>query len=70
MPRRRPSRLVLVSQNVPVTAAAMEQEPPADSHERQFRQVTQAMRMDRGVGQRQVEAAAQSIRRLARRVVP
>ena len=70
VPRRRPFRLVLVSQNVPVTAAAMEQEPPPDSHERRFRRVRQAMRMDRGVGQRQVEAAAQSIRRLASRVGP
>ena len=57
MPRRRPSRLVLVSQNVPVTAGAMEQEPPAEGHERRFRRVRQAMRMDRGVGKRQVEAS-------------
>ena len=70
MPRRRPSRLVLVSQNVPVTADAMEQEPPADGYERRFRRVREEMRMDRGVGQRQVEAAAQSIRRLAGRVGP
>ena len=35
VPRRRPSRLVLVSQNAPVTEAAMEQDlgDPPDSHE-------------------------------------
>ena len=62
LPRRRPSRLVLVSQNIPVTAVAMD--------EHRFRRVREAMHMERGVGQRQVEAAAQSIRRLASRVGP
>ena len=34
-------------------AAAVEQEPPADSHERLFRRVTEAI-MDRELGQRQL----------------
>ena len=72
VPRRRPPRLVLVSQSVLATEAAMEQDlgDPPDSHERRFRRVRRAMRLDRGLGQRQVEAAAASIRRLASRVGP
>ena len=69
VPHRRPSRLVLVSQNVPVTVAATERDSP-DSHDRRLKRVRQAMRMDRGVRQKQVERASQSIRRLASRVGP
>ena len=42
---------------------------PLDSHQQRFRRVRQAMRGERGVGERQVEAAVESIRRLASRVV-
>ena len=44
-------------------------EDPLDSHQQRFRRVRQAMRRERGVGERQVEVAAESIRRLASRVV-
>ena len=60
-----------MSQNVPVADTAMEPGGHVpDSHERRFMRVRQAVRRERGVGQRQVEVAAESIRRLASRVGP
>ena len=49
--------------------AQVPRNPPV-SHERRFRRVRQAMQRDCGALERQVEVAAESIRRLARRVGP
>ena len=58
VPWRRPSRLVLVTQNVPVADAAMEPGGHVpDSHERRFMR-RQAVRRERGVGQRQAPRGA------------
>ena len=43
---------------------------PLDSHVQRFRRVRQVVQRERGIQRRQVEAAAESIRRLADRVGP
>ena len=64
VPRRRPSRLVLVSQNVSMMEAATDDAP--DTHEQRFRRVRHAMQHER----RGVQLASDSIRLLAERVGP
>ena len=72
-------RLVLLSHSAPVIQGSNVMEVdrvaqvlrnPPDSHEHRFRRVRQAMQRERGALERQVEVAAEPIRRLATRVGP